>query len=307
MACGLAVLLSIDVLAMGLRRPPLIALPLLVTLSVPVSILRDAIALPVFVGTALLFLRLLATENLDRFRGWAAGRSASAGCDQRGRRQPVLTTMWQVSIAAVLVALLAAPLVPGRPTCSTATGRRGDRQRRGRRYQLTVGEPVHPAAPRPGREDPHPAGVRRDEGALHVVPAHHRARPVHQRRVAPLAPRPARAERRRRHLPQPAGPGSPGDRRHEDDVVARSSRPSFSTTWLPLPYPIRELDVARQLALRLAHPRRRLRRRRAAAGAELHRHRVHPAITADAARRTVAGARRDPRADDPGPRRPARR
>ncbi|MEO7352630.1 MAG: transglutaminaseTgpA domain-containing protein, partial [Marmoricola sp.] len=64
MACGLAVLLSIDVLAMGLQRPSLIALPLLVTLSVPVSILRDALALPVFVGTALLFLRLLATEHL---------------------------------------------------------------------------------------------------------------------------------------------------------------------------------------------------------------------------------------------------
>ena len=88
MACGLGVLLSIDVLAMGLRRPPLVALPLLVTLSVPVSILRDALALPVFVGTSLLFLRLLATEHVDKLRGLgpdAAARRRGHGCRRSGR------------------------------------------------------------------------------------------------------------------------------------------------------------------------------------------------------------------------------
>ena len=41
---ALAVLLACDVLALGLRRPALVALPVLVTLSVPVSILTGALA-----------------------------------------------------------------------------------------------------------------------------------------------------------------------------------------------------------------------------------------------------------------------
>ena len=122
MVCCLAVLLSIDVLAMGLRRPPLIALPLLVTLSVPVSILSDALALPVFVGTALLFLRLLATEHLDRF----GGGDAWVGAVATGGTEPALTTLWQVSVVAVLGALLAAPLIPVTDLLDRNIGGAGD-------------------------------------------------------------------------------------------------------------------------------------------------------------------------------------
>jgi hypothetical protein len=103
-ACGLAVLWSVDVLAFTLRRPSLVAIPLLITLSVPVSILQDALALPVFIGTALLFLRLLANEHLDRFRTWGTGSTKAD--------QPALHLLWQVSVVAVVVALLTAPLVP---------------------------------------------------------------------------------------------------------------------------------------------------------------------------------------------------
>ena len=61
-------------LAFGLRRPPLVALPLLVTLSVPGQHpQRRSLALPVFIGTALLFMRLLATEHVDKLRTWGAG------------------------------------------------------------------------------------------------------------------------------------------------------------------------------------------------------------------------------------------
>ncbi len=89
MLCCLGVLFAIDVLAFGLRRPPLVALPLLVTLSVPVSILNEALALPVFVGTALLFMRLLAVEHVDKLWRW--------GSNSRTTPRPRLAVLWQVA------------------------------------------------------------------------------------------------------------------------------------------------------------------------------------------------------------------
>ena len=72
----------------------------------------------------------------------------------------------------------------------------------------------------------------------------------------PSAARPAQRE----HAPTACSPARPGSRRAS---AARSPTgsfelaPDFATTWLPLPYPMRELDVDGQLALRRAHPRRR--------------------------------------------------
>ena len=68
------------------------ALPLLVTLSVPVSILNESLALPVFIGTALLFLRLLATSTSDR--SVVLGRQP--GQDDA---RPRLAVLWQVAVA----------------------------------------------------------------------------------------------------------------------------------------------------------------------------------------------------------------
>ena len=68
--CGLGVILAVDALTLEWRQAPLAALPLLAALSVPVSILREGLALPVFVVTALLFLRLVASDHLSTFGGW---------------------------------------------------------------------------------------------------------------------------------------------------------------------------------------------------------------------------------------------
>ena len=75
---------------------------------------------------------------------------------------------------------------------------------------------------------------------------------------------PAEQQPRRRHLPEPSGPGSPSDRRPRTPGGS-SSRPNFSSTWLPLPYPVRKVDIDGHLALRRTDPRRGLRRRWAAA------------------------------------------
>ncbi len=257
MVCSLAVLLSIDVLAMGLRRPPLIALPLLVTLSVPVSILSDALALPVFVGTVLLFLRLLATEHLDRFGAWGGEVGSSArntrkssvlnlgqsSAQHPGRHsgRPALFTLWQVSIGAVLAALIVAPLIPVTDLLDRDIGGGGGNAGQGR-FQLTAVNPF--------------IRLRRDLVEMTNTPlvyAETEARSTSYLRTTVLDEFTSRDwQPSPRNLPGensadgvfPNPPGlAPGIGGAEDDWSFRLA-PNFGTTWLPLPYPLRELDVA---------------------------------------------------------------
>ncbi len=84
-ACGLAVVLGVDLLAAGLRRPALAALPLLTALAVPIAILDSPLTVPVFAVAGLLFVRLLATGRPPQDEPAAAPRCAVAG-RRRGRR-----------------------------------------------------------------------------------------------------------------------------------------------------------------------------------------------------------------------------
>lgn len=216
-SCGLLVLLCVDVLAMGLRRPALVALPLLVTLSVPISILDAPLALPVFVVVALLFLSLLATER--------------PGSTPR--------MLWQVSIAAVLVAVLAAPLVPvtdgaGRSDDGASGAGTGD-------FELAVDPMIR---------------MRRDlveQTNTPLVYAETDARSTSYLRTAVLdrftsdewRPPP-------RDLPTantadgvfPRPPGLATGARTTEDKWSFELARGLSTTWLPLPSPIRDLDIA---------------------------------------------------------------
>ncbi len=232
MVCALGVLLSIDVLAFGVRRAPLVALPLLVALSVPVSILNGALALPVFVGTALLFLRLLAVEHLERLATW----QAAPGATPRVR----LDALWQVSVAAVALALLAAPLVP----VTDLLDRSGDGEGGGTSagsFRLTTVNPF--------------IRLRRDlveKTDTPLVYAETDARDTGYLRTTVLDLfqddewRPSV-----RSLPPdnsadgefPSAPGlAPGVGGRVEDWRL-SFAPGFSSRWLPLPYPIQDLDI----------------------------------------------------------------
>ena len=237
MACGLAVLLAIDVLAMGLRRPPLIALPLLVALSVPVSILRDALALPVFVGTALLFLRLLATEHLDTFGGWGARTPTSGSRASTGR---LSVTLWIISVVSVVSALLVAPLVPVADLLRDGGGPGGEGGSGGR-FELTAVNPL--------------IKLRRDlveKTHTPLVYAETRAQNTGYLRTTVLddftgedwrpSPRDLPAENDADGVfPNP--PGLSAGVGGAQDTWDFRLAPDFATTWLPLPYPIRELNV----------------------------------------------------------------
>ncbi|SDR70239.1 Transglutaminase-like enzyme, putative cysteine protease [Nocardioides scoriae] len=238
-ACGLLVLLSVDVLAVGLRRPPLAALPLLVTLSVPVSILTDALALPVFVVVALLFLRLLASDRLDRWSGVPrAGGGAAPGSGRLSR--PGGALLWQVSVASVLVALVAAPLVPVSDLLPRGDGQ-GEGPGTGSDVRLTTVNPF--------------IRLRRElveQTNTPLVYAETDAADPGYLRTTVLdlfsqdSWRPSQ-----RDLPGdnsadavfPGPPGlAPGASGLESDWRFQLTR-DYSTTWLPLPYPVREVSV----------------------------------------------------------------
>ncbi|MCW2846067.1 MAG: hypothetical protein JWR90_41 [Marmoricola sp.] len=244
-ACGLAVILSIDVIAMGLRRPPLTALPLLITLSVPVTVLRDGLSLPVFVGVALLFLRLLAAENLARFRGWGGGSDIARHGDwtdpSRPATNPVLSSMWQVSIAAVVVTLIAAPLIPVTDLLDRDRGGSGTGTGTGGRYELTTQNPfIH---------------LRRDlvtKTHTPLVFATTKAASTSYLRTTVLDQFTSNAwQPSPRLLPAendadgtfPSPPGLGAGIGGTEDVWSLQLAPTFTTAWLPLPYPIRKLEV----------------------------------------------------------------
>ncbi len=236
LACALAVLLSVDVLAVGLRRPTLAGLPLLITLSVPVSILNDPLALPVLVGTALLFLRLLAGEHLETCRGWGVGPRRQDGS---GRQRPVLTMLWQISVAALVLSLLVAPLVPVSDMIGDRTGPgtgTGNSQRL---------ETVNPFI-----------RLRRDlveQTNTPLVYARTQSRTTSYLRTTVLdrftddewrpSPRnlPAANEADGEFPPAPGLSPSVGGTAAEWELQLT---PRFSAPWLPLPYPVRRLEIA---------------------------------------------------------------
>ncbi len=231
MACALAVLFSIDVLAFGLQRPPLVALPLLVTISVPVSILFRPLTLPVFVGTALLFMRLLATEHVEKLGAW--------GGEQRAPR-PRLRVLWQASVAAVLVALVVAPLVPVTDLLRRNLGS-GDGVGNSTGFELTTVNPF--------------VRLRRDlveKTHTPMVYAETSARETGYLRTTVLDQfRDDEWRPSSRDLPSdntadgrfPSPPGLAGGLAGTTDDWKLRLAPEFGTTWLPLPYPILDLQV----------------------------------------------------------------
>ncbi|MGH3414177.1 MAG: transglutaminase TgpA family protein [Marmoricola sp.] len=106
---GALMLLAVDLFVCGLRRPSLAALPILLTLTIPISVLVERLALPVFVVTALLFLVLLAWQQHRRVRSW--GREVGRGGVRR-HLHSLLTGAAAVAVVAIGGALLLPGLVP---------------------------------------------------------------------------------------------------------------------------------------------------------------------------------------------------
>ena len=113
---GLLIILAVDLLAAGLRHPPLAGLPALLALTVPISILDGGLPFVIFALTAIAFLVMLAESELDRLLGW--GRSVAAGgrtwdeTDERGNRAGTLAGSLRIGLVALVVAAVIATVVP---------------------------------------------------------------------------------------------------------------------------------------------------------------------------------------------------
>lgn len=97
--CGLLVVVAVD-LCVALRRTPLVTLPLLLTVTVPISVLVDRLAWWIVVVAAGLLCWLLAIEERRRLDGW--GRST------RSRGRPP----WRLPVAIGATTVVGAMTLP---------------------------------------------------------------------------------------------------------------------------------------------------------------------------------------------------
>lgn len=222
-ACALSLVVAVDLVLTWAMRPALVAVPLLAALSVPVSVLQQSLALPVFVGTALLFVRLLGVRT------------------DAGRRGPAtVRVLWQVGLVAVVAALVVAPVVP---VTNLLDNRPGDRQGSGNGGDFTVTsvnpfvrlhrdlvEHTHTPLVLARTQAPDTSYLRTtvlDEFTPDGWGASDRDLPADNTADG--------------YFPAPPGlgPSVPGQEHRWSFELA----PQFLTTWLPLPYAVRSVHV----------------------------------------------------------------
>jgi transglutaminase-like putative cysteine protease len=244
LVCSIGIMLAVDLLACGLRRVPLAGLPVLLALTIPISILDSGLSWPIFVVTALLYLLLVSTEQTRRVLAW--GRSVAGtgrrwdSLDQAAGSGSIRSAALRIGLLAIAGALVLPALIPvtdgifGKP----GSGGIGN----GPGGNVVIQNPI--------------VDLRRDLVQKKHVPlvyAQTTDPDTSYLRLAVLdeytgnewKPSP-------RHLP--AGnradgtmPEPPGLFRSVPGSTAEwslSLAPSFDTRWLPTPYPVRRLQIS---------------------------------------------------------------
>ncbi|HET6167727.1 MAG TPA: DUF3488 and transglutaminase-like domain-containing protein [Marmoricola sp.] len=144
LSTSLLVLLSTDLLACGLRRVPWAGLPIIVTLTVPISVLDSRLSWVVFVVTALLFVMLLATEETERVLGWGrsvAGRGERIdSLDQVVNGSSIRGTAFRIGALTAVGALVIPVFVP--VTTGLLKGGNGPGNGSGGRNNVALHNPI---------------------------------------------------------------------------------------------------------------------------------------------------------------------
>lgn len=239
------VILSTDLLACGLRRVPWAGLPVIVTLTVPISVLDAGLPWVIFVSTALLFVMLLATEETERVLGW--GRSI-AGQDHRVETLDQVVNGATIRGSAFRIGLLTAAgalVLPVFVPVTNGLFKDGDGDGSGTgsgSANVRLRNPI--------------VDLRRDlisQEDIPLVQAETDADPTYLRLAVldrfdgsqwlPSSRRLAGDNRARGTLPPAPGisPTTPGA---VEDWFLRIEE-EFDTTWLPTPYPTRRIDIQR--------------------------------------------------------------
>lgn len=244
LVASLLVLLATDLFACGLHRVPWAGLPVIVTLTVPISVLDASLSWVVFVVTALLFMMLLATEETDRVLQWGrsvAGRGERIdSLDQVVNGSTVRGAALRIGLVTAAGALVLPVLVP---VSSGIFGNHdGQGKGNGRSDNVTLSNPI--------------VDLRRDlisQDHIPLVEARTTADPTYLRLTVldrfngfewlPSDRSLPRANDANGNLPAPPGlaPTTPGT----EAPWTISLDSGFQTSWLPTPYPTRQITVSK--------------------------------------------------------------
>ncbi len=134
---GTGLMLVADVLGCGLRRAPLVGLPVLLTMTIPISVLVEPMSLWVFAATAAAFLALLAWQNLTRLHGWGRQVGGPPGGSGNGSLVATSTGVSVLALAGALVLTLIVPVGHGLDLHGAGGSGPGDRN-----SQVTVVNPI---------------------------------------------------------------------------------------------------------------------------------------------------------------------
>jgi len=242
LATSMLVLLSTDLLACGLRRVPWAGLPVIVTLTVPISVLESSLSWVVFVGTSLLFMMLLATEETERVLGWGrsiAGRGERIdSLDQVVNGSTVRGAALRLGLLTAAGALVLPVFIP--VGAGLFKGGHGPGQGGGSSDNVTLRNPI--------------VDLRRDlitQDHIPLVEARTTADPSYLRLTVldqfngvewrPSERRLAEGNDANGTLPGAPGlaPTTPGT----DTPWSLELDAGFESTWLPTPYPTRRIHI----------------------------------------------------------------
>jgi transglutaminase-like putative cysteine protease len=244
LACSVLVLLAIDVFAFGIGRVPWSGLPVIVTLTVPISVLETSLSWVVFGATALLFMMLLATEETDRVLRWGrsvAGRGERIdSLDQVVNGATVRGAALRIGLVTAAGALVLPILVP--VGSGLFDHGNGPGNGKGPSDNVTLGNPI--------------VDLRRDlisQDHIPLVEARTTADPSYLRLTVldhfngvewlPSDRSLPAANDADGDIPAPPGlaPTTPG----QEARWTLTLDPGFQTSWLPTPYPTRRISVAK--------------------------------------------------------------
>lgn len=240
---SMLVVLATDLFACGLHRVPWAGLPVIVTLTVPISVLDANLSWAVFAVTALLFMMLLATEETDRVLRWGrsvAGRGERIdSLDQVVNGATVRGAALRIGLLTAAGALVLPIFVP--VSAGLFKGGNGPGDGNGSNDNVTLGNPI--------------VNLRRDlisQDHIPLVDARTTGDPSYLRLTVldrfngvewlPSDRKLASANDANGKLPNPPGllPTTAGT---ESDWTLTLDD-GFQTSWLPTPYPTRRISVA---------------------------------------------------------------
>ena len=245
LAASMLVALATDLLACGLRRVPWSGLPVIVTLTVPISVLESGLSWAVFVITALLFIMLLATEETERVLSWGrsiAGRGERIdSLDQVVNGSTIRGSAFRLGLITAAGALVIPILIPVSGGLFKGDGN-GPGSGSGDNDSVRLRNPI--------------VDLRRDlieQNHIPLVQARTTANPTYLRLTVldrfngvEWVPSPRSLDSSNNadgDLPTPPGMirTTPGT---EDDWALQLLG-GFDSTWLPTPYPTRRIEINR--------------------------------------------------------------